>query len=120
MIVQLLVSGIAVGIVYGLIAMGMVLIFRAVGIMNFAQGDFLMFGGYFAYTFNQMLGLNIVLSLILASLCMGVIGVIFMRTSYWALRGAQAKAIIVSAMGASIVLKEGGTSDLGFDSAILG
>ena len=107
MIVQLLVSGIAVGIVYGLIAMGMVLIFRAVGIMNFAQGDFLMFGGYFAYTFNQMLGLNIVLSLILASLCMGVIGVIFMRTSYWALRGAQAKAIIVSAMGASIVLKEG-------------
>ena len=107
MILQLIVSSIAVGIIYGLIAMGMVLIFRAVGIMNFAQGDFLMFGGYFAYTFNQIMGLNIVLSLVLASLCMGVIGVVFMRTSYWALRGAQAKAIIVSAMGASIVLKEG-------------
>lgn len=107
MIVQLLASGIAVGIIYGLIAMGMVLIFRSVGIMNFAQGDFLMFGGYFAYTFNKMMGLNIILSLILASVCMGVIGVIFMRTSYWALRKAQAKAIIVSAMGASIVLREG-------------
>lgn len=107
MIVQLLASGIAVGIIYGLIAMGMVLIFRSVGIMNFAQGDFLMFGGYFAYTFNKMMGLNIILSLILASACMGVIGVIFMRTSYWALRKAQAKAIIVSAMGASIVLREG-------------
>ena len=107
MVVQLLVSGIAVGIIYGLIAMGMVLIFRTVGIMNFAQGDFLMFGGYFAYTFNQMLGINIIASLILASICMGIVGVIFMRTSYWALRGAQAKAIIVSAMGASIVLKEG-------------
>ena len=107
MVIQLLVSGIAVGIVYGLIAMGMVLIFRTVGIMNFAQGDFLMFGGYFAYTFNQVLGLPIVPALILASLCMGAIGILFMRTSYWALRGAQAKAIIVSAMGASIVLKEG-------------
>ena len=107
MVVQLLVSGIAVGIIYGLIAMGMVLIFRTVGIMNFAQGDFLMFGGYFAYTFNQILGMNIVLSLVLASVCMGLVGVIFMRSSYWSLRGAQPKAIIVSAMGASIVLKEG-------------
>ena len=107
MVLQLFVSGIAVGVVYGLIAMGMVLIFRTVGIMNFAQGDFLMFGGYFAYTFNRVLGWNIVVSLILASICMGIIGVVFMRTSYWALRGAQAKAIIVSAMGASIVLREG-------------
>lgn len=107
MVVQLLVSGIAVGVIYGLIAMGMVLIFRTVGIMNFAQGDFLMFGGYFAYTFNRIFGLNIVLSLFLAAMCMGVIGVIFMRTSYWALRNAPAKAIIVSAMGASIVLREG-------------
>lgn len=106
MTLQLLVSGLAVGVVYGLIAMGMVLIFRTVGIMNFAQGDFLMFGGYFAYTFNQIFGLNIIVSLILASLCMGIVGVIFMRTSYWALRKAQAKAIIVSAMGASLVLKE--------------
>lgn len=107
MVLQLLVSGIAVGVVYGLIAMGMVLIFRTVGIMNFAQGDFLMFGGYFAYTFNRILGLNIGVSLLLSALCMGAIGVVFMRTSYWALRGAQAKAIIVSAMGASIVLREG-------------
>lgn len=107
MVIQLLVSGIATGVVYGLIAMGMVLIFRTVGVMNFAQGDFLMFGGYFAYTFNRILKLPIIPSLILASICMGIIGVIFMRTSYWALRKAQAKAIIVSAMGASIVLREG-------------
>ena len=35
------------GIIYGLIAIGMVLIFRSVGVMNFAQGEFLMFGGIF-------------------------------------------------------------------------
>lgn len=104
---QLLISGLSTGMVYGLIAMGMVLIFRSVGIMNFAQGEFLMFGGYFCYTYNQILHLPIILSLVLASLSMGVVGVIFMRTSYWPLRSAQAKAIIVSAMGASIAFKEG-------------
>ncbi len=104
---QLLVSGVSTGVVYGLIAMGMVLIFRAVGVMNFAQGEFLMFGGYLCYTLNRLLHLPIGLSLILASLLMGAVGVIFMRTSYWPLRNAQARAIIVSAMGASIVLKEG-------------
>lgn len=105
--VQLLVAGVSMGIIYGLIAIGMVLIFRSVGVMNFAQGEFLMFGGYFCYTFNKILNLPIVLSLVLASLSMGVVGILFMRTSYWPLRSAQAKAIIVSAMGASIVFKEG-------------
>lgn len=105
--IQLLVSGLSMGVVYGLIAMGMVLIFRSVGVMNFAQGEFLMFGGYFCYTFNKILNIPIVPSLILAALMMGVVGVVFMRTSYWPLRNAQTKAIIVSAMGASIVLKEG-------------
>lgn len=103
---QLLISGLSMGVIYGLIAMGMVLIFRAVGIMNFAQGEFLMFGGYLTYTFNRMFNLPIWISLILGSLSMGIVGVIFMRTSYWSLRKAQTRAIVVSAMGASIVFKE--------------
>ena len=104
---QLLVSGIAMGVIYSMVSMGMVLIFRAVNIVNFAQGEFLMFGGYLCYMFNRQFNLPIVLSLILAALLMGVVGVIFMRTSYWPLRNAQIRAIIVSAMGASIVFKEG-------------
>lgn len=104
---QLFIAGISMGVVYGLIAMGMVLIFRSVGVMNFAQGEFLMFGGYFCYTYNQLLHIPIVPSLVLASLSMGAIGALFMRTSYWPLRKAQTRAIIVSAMGASIVFKEG-------------
>ncbi len=106
-IIQLAISGVSTGVVYGLIAMGMVLIFRAVGVMNFAQGEFLMFGGYLSYTFNQTFELNIVISLILASICMGFVGVLFMRSAYWPLRDAQVRAIIVSAMGASMVFKEG-------------
>lgn len=103
---QLLISGLSMGVIYGLIAMGMVLIFRAVGIMNFAQGEFLMLGGYLTYTFNKILNLPIGLALVLGSLSMGLVGIFFMRTSYWSLRKAQTRAIVVSAMGASIVFKE--------------
>ena len=104
---QLLVSGVAMGFIYAMVSMGMVLIFRAVNIVNFAQGEFLMFGGYFCYMFNRQLNLPIVPSLLLAALAMGIVGVIFMFTSYWPLRNAQVRAIVVSAMGASIVFKEG-------------
>lgn len=104
---QLLVSGIAMGFIYAMVSMGMVLIFRTVNIVNFAQGEFLMFGGYLCYMFNRQLHLPIVPALLLAALAMGVVGVIFMFTSYWPLRNAQIRAIVVSAMGASIVFKEG-------------
>ena len=103
---QLLVSGVSMGFVYGMVAMGMVLIFRSVGLMNFAQGEFLMLGGYLCYTFNQLLGIHIIISLILSALCMGGVGVLFQRFAYWPLRKAQVRAIIVSAMGASFVFKE--------------
>ena len=104
---QLLVSGVAMGVIYAMVSMGMVLIFRAVNIVNFAQGEFLMFGGYLCYMFNRQFQLPILPSLLFSALLMGLVGVIFMFTSYWPLRNAQLRAIIVSAMGASIVFKEG-------------
>lgn len=104
---QLLVAGISMGFLYGMIAMGMVLIFRSVGVMNFAQGEFLMFGGYLCYTFNKLIGLPIAIALILACLSMAIVGVVFQRFVYWPLREAQTKAITVSMLGASIAFKEG-------------
>src|SRR5713101_2692307 len=49
--VQQLVSGIALGCVYGLIALGFVLVYKATEVVNFAQGDLMMLGGFFAFTF---------------------------------------------------------------------
>ena len=56
--VQQLVSGIALGCVYGLIALGFVLIYKATEVVNFAQGDLMMLGGFFGFTFIAMLGFN--------------------------------------------------------------
>jgi branched-subunit amino acid ABC-type transport system permease component len=56
--VQQLVSGVALGCVYGLIALGFVLVYKATEVVNFAQGDLMMLGGFFAFTFIGMMGLN--------------------------------------------------------------
>lgn len=104
---QLLVSGVALGIVYGLVAMGMVLIFRTVGVMNFAQGNFLMFSGYVCYQFNQKLGLPMAISMFITIIVMGIMGILFQKVAYWPLRNAPSKAIVVSTMGAAFVLQEG-------------
>ena len=49
--VQTIVDGLAMGIIYAVVALGMLLIFNAVRIVNFAQGQLLMVGSYFAVTF---------------------------------------------------------------------
>jgi branched-chain amino acid transport system permease protein len=61
--VQQLVSGIALGCVYGLIALGFVLIYKATEVVNFAQGDLMMLGGFFAFTFIGLLGLELLAGL---------------------------------------------------------
>ncbi len=55
--IQLLVTGITVGSIYSLIALGYVTIYRTSRIVNMAQGAFVMFGGFFAYSFLSELGL---------------------------------------------------------------
>src|SRR5437879_10782667 len=57
-LVQQLVSGIALGCVYGLIALGFVLVYQATEVVNFAQGDLMMLGGFFAFSFIGILGLH--------------------------------------------------------------
>ena len=52
---QLIISGVSQGCLYGLIALGFVLIYKATEMVNFAQGDLMMLGAYFAITFVTIL-----------------------------------------------------------------
>lgn len=105
--ISLLVNGLAMGLIYALLGMGLILLIRAVGILNFAQGDLMMFGAYVTASlildFEMPLGLLIPVAMLLFAL----IGIIFMFTVYWPLRKASyPQATIIATMGASIVLKE--------------
>ena len=77
--VQQLVSGIALGCVYGLIALGFVLIYKATEVVNFAQGDLMMLGGFFAFTFIGMMGLNYWLGFVFAIIAMALFGMLTER-----------------------------------------
>ncbi len=74
--VQLFLSGLSNGCVYGLIALGFVLIYKATEGVNFAQGDMMMFGAFVAFglTDSAHYGLPFWLSIPLTLLIMGVLG----------------------------------------------
>jgi branched-chain amino acid transport system permease protein len=71
---QLAINGLALGCIYGLVALGFVLIYKATELVNFAQGDLLMLGAFLAFTFIVGLGLDYWIGLVLAVLCMAVLG----------------------------------------------
>ena len=54
---QCIVSGTSIGSVYALIALGFVIIFKVTGIINFAQGEFVMLGSMITVSFNPYVGI---------------------------------------------------------------
>lgn len=80
MFMQVLVSGLVIGCVYGLIALGYSLIYKASGMMSFTQGDLLTIGAFLGYTFYGMLNIPFVLSFLLVFICMFLFGFFMERT----------------------------------------
>jgi branched-chain amino acid transport system permease protein len=72
----LLVNGLIIGAIYGLIALGYSLIYRASGLMSFVQGDMITLGAYLGITFYKVLGLPIYVSLLLTFISAFAFGVL--------------------------------------------
>ena len=106
-ILTVILNGLAMGMVYALVAMGIVLLIRAIGVLNFAQGELLMLGAYITFALRVDMNLPLAAMIPIALICFGVIALIFMFSIYWPLRNASyPTAIIIATMGASIVIKE--------------
>ena len=106
-IIGLTINGLAMGVVYALIAIGLILLVRAVGVMNFAQGDLLMLGAYVSFMYIVDLNVPYWLFVPVAILSFALIGLVFMATTYWPLREASyPQAVIIATMGAGYVIKE--------------
>lgn len=72
----LLVNGLVIGAIYGLIALGYSLIYRASGLMSFVQGDMVTLGAYLGITFYKVIGLPFAASLFLTFLCAFLFGML--------------------------------------------
>lgn len=102
---QILFSGLALGAIYALVALGFVLIIRATNVVNFAQGDFAMLGAYAMTTMFTVLHLPYWLSVILALITMTVIGIVFNYGVYYPLRNRSFLPVLISTLGASIFMQ---------------
>lgn len=104
---QLLFAGLAIGGVYALVALGIVLIYRATNVVNFAQGEFSMLGAYALFTLWQGAKIDYFTAMILALVIMAVLGLLFELGVYYPLRNRTFLPVIIATIGASIMLQNG-------------
>jgi len=96
LLVQALLNGFGLAMVYVLVALGLTLIFSILEIINFAHGEFYMLGGYVTYYAFAVFGLNYFATLGFAILAVGLAGVVAERLIFRYLRGKTLNAFIVS------------------------
>jgi branched-chain amino acid transport system permease protein len=104
---QLLVSGLAMGSIYALVALGFVLINNAAGVVNFAQGEFVMVPAFFAVMLLARVHLPFFPAYVLTLVGIGAFGLVFERVCYYPLRNRTFLPVIISTIGASLFMKNG-------------
>ena len=104
---QLLLSGLANGSVYGLVALGFVLIYKATEAVNFAQGDFMMLGAFVMVGLvnPEYLGINFWLAVPLALLIMGALGYLLDLTVLRFMFGQNQTAVVILTIALGFVIR---------------
>jgi branched-chain amino acid transport system permease protein len=103
----LLTNGVMIGLMYGLIALGFVLIYKATDAINFAQGEFVMFAAFIAASAANAAGLSFWASAGLAILGMVVLGFGLERVVLRPMIGRPVIAVVMATIGLAAVLRGG-------------
>jgi branched-chain amino acid transport system permease protein len=104
---QLLFTGLGIGSIYALVALGFVFIYRTTNVVNFAQGDFAMLGAFSMVVLCIDLELPYWLGILITLVAMLVFGALFNLAVYYPLRNGGFQPVIISTIGASILLENG-------------
>ncbi|HLS32837.1 MAG TPA: branched-chain amino acid ABC transporter permease [Brevibacterium sp.] len=102
--VTLLIIGLSEGAILALAALGFVLIYKATGVINFAQGEFLLIGAYSFYTAFVLMRLPVVLALLVGVLVAVIVGVVVERFILRPMVGQSHISIIMVTIGLASVL----------------
>jgi len=103
--IQLLVAGLSTGSIYALVALGLVLIFKSTGIVNFAQGEFLTVGAYIGLFLSIMVKLPYWEIFILTLVLSALFGVVIERSLIRPLMRAPAFTIVVATLAIGLMIK---------------
>lgn len=99
------VSGLSLGSVYAIIALGYTMVYGIAKMLNFAHGDVIMIGGYVSFVAMTSFGVNPILSVFVAAVSCMVLGVVIERIAYRPLRGANSLSVLITAIGVSYLLQ---------------
>ena len=101
----LLGSGLVIGATYGLVGMGFAIIYKATGVVNFAQGELLMLTAYIAFSLTQSLALSFFPLLLVTLPIAMALGVLLERVFIRPMLGEPAFSIVMVTVGLSVILR---------------
>jgi branched-chain amino acid transport system permease protein len=104
-ITQLFFSGITIGSIYAMVALGFLIIYNATGIVNFAQGEFVMLGGMIAVTCHQTLHFPLPLTFVVSVLAVTALGALFELAFIHPLKNPSVLGLIMITVAGSILIK---------------
>jgi branched-chain amino acid transport system permease protein len=104
-ILQFLLTGITIGTIYGMVALGFNIIYNATGIINFAQGEFVMLGGMFMVWFTTVLKIPMIAAFALSVIMVTLIGALFERLAIYPLKRPSVLILIMITLAGSIIMK---------------
>lgn len=107
-IFQQLVNGISLGSIYALIALGYTMVYGVLKLINFAHGDIYMAGAFAGFFAATIFGWGFIPALVFAMLVAGVLGLVIERIAYRPLRNAPRIAVLITAIGVSLLLENVG------------
>ncbi|MDO5410171.1 MAG: branched-chain amino acid ABC transporter permease [Lachnospiraceae bacterium] len=104
--INYLISGISLGSIYAIIALGYTMVYGIAKMLNFAHGDVIMVGAFTVYTVSRTMGMNPIIGVLLSVVVCTVLGMLIERVAYKPLRGASSPlAVLITAIGVSYLLQ---------------
>lgn len=100
-----LISGISLGSVYALIALGYTMVYGIAKMLNFAHGDVIMIGGFVIFTAVSSMQTSPAIAVIAAIVVCTLLGVVIEKIAYKPLRNASPLAVLITAIGVSYFLQ---------------
>ncbi len=100
-----LISGIGLGSVYAIIALGYSMVYGIAKMLNFAHGDVIMIGAYVAYFMVNSFGMPNIVMILVSILVCALLGILIERLAYKPLRQASSLSVLITAIGVSYLLQ---------------
>ena len=104
-VINSLITGLSLGSVYAIIALGYTMVYGISKMLNFAHGDVIMVGAYISFLLTNHAGMNAWVSLLIAIAVCTVLGMLIERLAYRPLRGTGSLAVLITAIGVSYFLQ---------------